>query len=84
MHSLDLSNTHGYSTSPSAVKKGGAHGTFESRPVLAQDLVTYKNEVYVKEEEAKSAPLPGSFVAFSVNGTPQGVAYRQAALFQLS
>ena len=46
----------------------------------AQDLVTYKNEVYVKEEDAKPAPLPGSLVAFSVNGTSQGVAYRHVAL----
>ena len=48
-----------------------------------QDLVTYKNEVYVKEEDAKPEPLPGSLVAFSVNGIPQGVAYRQVAASRL-
>ena len=57
---------------------------FEVRRMCTQDLVTYKNEVYVREQEAKPQPLPGSFVAFSVNGTPQGVAYRQAALSDLS
>ena len=46
-----------------------------------QDIVTYRAQLFVpettaKEADDKPAPLPGSLVAFAVNGTSQGVAYR--------
>jgi len=51
--------------------------------VVLQDVVTYRAQSYVPDTvatdaDAKPAPLPGSLMAFTVNGTPQGVAYRSA------
>ena len=48
---------------------------------VAQDVVTYRAQTYVPDTvannvDAKPAPLPGSLMAFTVNGVPQGVAYR--------
>ena len=53
----------------------------EFAPFLAQDVVTYRAQTYVPDSvatdvDAKPTPLPGSLMAFTVNGTLQGVAYR--------
>jgi Set1/Ash2 histone methyltransferase complex subunit ASH2 len=42
------------------------------------DLVRYKGAFYYREEQLpEPQPLPGSALAFSLNGAPQGVAYRE-------
>ena len=50
-------------------------------PLDIQDVVAYRSQLYVpdsvaKEVDDKPSQLAGSLVAFTVNGTPQGIAYR--------
>ena len=45
----------------------------------AQEVVTWKGQLFFEDKPEPEPPaLPGSLVAFSLNGALQGVAYRRA------
>lgn len=45
----------------------------------AQEVVTWKGQLFFEDKPEPEPPaLPGSLVAFSLNGSLQGVAYRRA------
>ena len=45
----------------------------------AQEVVTWKGQLFFEDKPEPEPPaLPGSLVAFSLNGSLQGIAYRRA------